>query len=79
MKRRTKVSARKTIFRERERERAMRAGSRCEKGWGTGFERSLITKERENAEGKKNKRRNWAIVGINDVSILRDKLMGFSK
>ena len=31
----------------------MRAGSRCEKGWGTGFERSLITKERENAEEKK--------------------------
>ena len=28
---------------------------------------------------EENKRRNWAIVGINDMSILRDKLMEFSK
>jgi hypothetical protein len=28
---------------------------------------------------EKNKRRNWAIVGINDMNNLRDKLMEFSK
>ena len=48
MKRRAKVSAEKKIFRERERERELCARAvGVRRGGETGFERSLITKERE--------------------------------
>ena len=40
--------------------------------------KSAVAKKRENIQ-RSRKRINWAIVGINDMSILRDKLMEFSK
>jgi hypothetical protein len=76
VKRRAKVSAKKKIFRERE--RAMRAGGRCEKGVGDWFQE--VSDNLGAGKILRRKQEKWLrIAGVDNKGASLKKLMEFLK